>query len=124
MYRFINQLVYICIFKKSNTKIDRNIVNKLSKNVYSLKQLIIQKLGLSQINIDHSIFMSKADFNSQIISTFIDNIKIIAPKKSRIIKQVKVELTTIFLMVDMSSISFYLKPKVEQNQQKQIIKLF
>lgn len=36
---------------------------------------------------------------------------------------VKAELTSAFLMVDMSSISFYLGLKVEQNREKQIIKL-
>lgn len=66
----------------------------------------------------------KTDLNSLIISIFINNIKIMALKKSGIIKRMKAELTIAFLMVDMKSIIFYFGLKVERNREKQIIKLF
>lgn len=37
------------------------------------------------INADHSIFMTETDLGDLIISTFVDNIKIMAPKNSGII---------------------------------------
>lgn len=43
----------------------------------------------------------------------MDDIKIIAPKKSKIIQHVKVELTTAFSMIDINLISFHLGLKVE-----------
>ena len=55
---------------------------------------------------------------------FVDNIKIIRSKRSRVIQKVKDGLTAIFLMVDMGPISFYLDLKVERDQEKRTIKLF
>ena len=57
-------------------------------------------------------------------STFVDDIKVIAPKGSGIIQRVKTELTAAFSMVDMGPISFYLGLKVERNREKRTIKLF
>lgn len=45
-------------------------------------------------------------------------------KRSSIIKRVKVELISAFLIADMGPISFYLDLKIEQNREKKIIKLF
>lgn len=49
---------------------------------------------------------------------FIDDIKIIGPKRSGAIKNVKRKLATAFEIVDMRPISFYIDVKVEQNQKK------
>lgn len=46
---------------------------------------------------------------------FVNNIKVIASKKSEIIYHVKVELVIAFSMVNMGPINFYLSLKVEQN---------
>lgn len=67
--------------------------------------------------------MTKAGLNSPVVNTFVDNIKIMAPKKSRIIQCVKTELTIAFSIANMGPINFYLGLKVEQDQAKQIIKL-
>ena len=134
LYSLIDQLVYIEIPKRIKTEANQNMVCKLLKVLYVLKQssrlwykrlldFLLQKLGLSQINADHSIFMTKAGPNSPIISTFDNDIKIMALKKSGFIKRIKAELAAAFSMVDMGSISFYLGLKVEQDRIKRTIKL-
>lgn len=45
-------------------------------------------------------------------------------KNSRVIGQVKQELTVVFEIVNMGSISFYLYFKICQDRKKKIIKLF
>lgn len=134
LYGLINQLVYVNIPKKSEIKANCDMVCKVLKALYNLKQslqlwykklsnFLLQKLGFSWINTNHSIFVSKAGLDGPIISIFVDDIKIIAPKRSGIILWVKAELTAAFLMVDMGPISFYLGLKLEQIWQKQTIKL-
>lgn len=133
LYGLIDQLVYIDILKGSKIEVNRNMIYKLFKALYSLKQspqlwykklltFLIRKLGLSQINVDHSIFVTKTGLNSLVVSTFVDDIKIMAPKENGITQRVKAELTTAFLMADMGFISFYLGLKVERDQVKQTIK--
>lgn len=123
LYGFINQLVYIEISKDTETKANCNMVCKLLKTLYSLKQspclwykrltnFLLKKLGLKQINADHSIFVTKASLDRPIISIFVDNIKIITPKNSGMIKRVKLELTFAFFIIDMGFISFYLGLKM------------
>lgn len=60
------------------------------------------------MNADYRIFMTESGLNSSIVSTFIDNVKIIASEKTRIIQHIKAELTDMFLIVDIGPISFYL----------------
>ena len=67
--------------------------------------------------------MINAGLDGPIVNIFVDNIKIMAPKKSEIIKHVKTKLAFAFLMVDIGSISFYLGLKIEQNREKKTIKL-
>ncbi len=110
------------------------MVCKLLKALYGLKQslqlwykrfsgFLLEKLGLARIHADHSIFITKAGLNGLIVRTFVDDIKVIAPKRSGIIQRVKTQLTAAFSMVDMGPISFYLGLKVEQNRKKRTIKL-
>lgn len=67
--------------------------------------------------------MTEDGLNSPIVSIFVDDIKIMGPKASGMIEQIKVELISAFLMADMGPISFYLGLKVEQNSQEKTIKL-
>lgn len=53
----------------------------------------------------------------------VNNIKIMALKKSKIIQYIKAKLTVIFFIVDIKFISFYLSLKVEQNRANCMIKL-
>lgn len=55
--------------------------------------------------------MTEINLNSLIISIFINDIKIIGPKISKIIKQIKINLISIFFIVDIKLISFYLSLK-------------
>lgn len=67
------------------------------KILYNLKQssqhwykrfsdFFLEKLGLACIHIDHNIFIMETDFNNSIVNMFIDDIKVMAPKRSRIIQ--------------------------------------
>lgn len=73
--------------------------------------------------MDHSIFVTQEGSNRPIISTFVDDIKIIALKGNELIDRVKQELTFILLMVDIGLVSFYFSLKVSCNWEKQTIKL-
>ncbi len=110
------------------------MVCRLLKALYSLKQFLglwykrlsgflLEKLDLARIHSDHSIFITKAGLNRPIVSTFVDDINIIAPPRSGMIQQVKTQLTAAFSIVDMGPISFYLELKVERNRDNQTIKL-
>lgn len=83
------------------------MVCKLLKAFYGFKQsfwlwykrlstFLLEKLGLKQINADHSIFVTIAGLDSSIVSTFVNNIKIMAPKESGIIERVKTKLASAF----------------------------
>lgn len=53
---------------------------------------------------------------------FIDNIKIIRVKRLGHIEKVKQKLVTVFEIIDMGLISFYLGLKIERNYQNKILK--
>lgn len=73
-----------------------------------LSTFLLEKLGLKRINADHSIFVTDAGLDGPVVSTFIDDIKIMAPKESGMIERVKAELASAFSMADMGPISFHL----------------
>ena len=134
LYGLIDQLVHVEIPKGTETKANRNMVCKLLKALYGLKQFprlwykrlanfLLEKLGLHWINIDHSIFVTKAGLDGPVVSTFVDDIKIMAPKDSGMIERVKLELTFAFSMIDMGPISFYLGLKVQRDRENRTIKL-
>ena len=134
LYGLIDQLVYVEIPKGTESDENRNMVCKLLKALYGLKQsprlwyerlstFLLEKLGLKRINADHSIFVTIAGLDGPIVSTFVDDIKIMAPKGSGMIERVKAELASAFSMVDMGPISFYLGLKVERDREKKTIKL-
>lgn len=134
LYGHINQLIYVEIPKETEIEANKNMVYRLLKALYGLNQslqlwyerlsgFLLEKLGLAYIHADHSIFITKAGQNSLIVSIFIDDIKVMAPKRSGIVFHVKAELTAAFSMVDMGPISFYLRLKVEKNKENQMIKL-
>ena len=100
LYGLIDQLIYVEIPKRSKTEANKNMVCRLLKALYCLKQslglwyeklsgFLLEKLDLTRIHADHSIFITKAGLNGPIVSTFVDDIKIIASKESGIIQQVK-----------------------------------
>lgn len=68
--------------------------------------------------MDHSIFITLAGLDGPVVSTFVDNIKIMALKDSGIIAQVKSKLAAAFFMVNMGPISFYLGLKVKHDRGK------
>lgn len=129
LYGLIDQLVYIDIPKGSEAEANRGIVCKLLKAFYGHKQsprlwykrlsdFLLKKLRSTRINIDHSIFVTLAGLNGPVVSTFVDDIKIMAPKNSAIIARIKAKLAAAFSMVEMGPISFYLGLKVERDQGK------
>ncbi len=67
--------------------------------------------------------MSPAGINGPIVSTFVDDIKIMGAKNSGVIDRVKQKLTAAFEMADMGLISFYLGLKVSRDREKKTIKL-
>lgn len=127
-------MIYIEIPKGTETEANKNMVCKLLKALYGLRQsprlwyerlsgFLLEKLGLACTHADHIIFITKAGPNGPIVITFVDDIKIMAPKESGFIQRVKAELIVAFSMMDMGSISFYLGLKVERNREEQTIKL-
>lgn len=134
LYGLIDQLIYVEILKGTETKANKDMVCKLFKALYGLKQsprlwyerlsdFLLQKLGLSRINADHSIFITPAGLDGPIISTFVDDIKIMEMKGSGTIQRVKSKLAATFSMVDMGPISFYLGLKVQRDREKRTLKL-
>lgn len=106
LYGLIDQLVKVEI-PKGFAEANRDMVCKLLKALYGLGQssrlwyerlsgFLLEKLGLKRINADHSIFVTKAGLDEPVVSTFVDDIKIIAPKESGMIERVKQELTSAF----------------------------
>lgn len=75
------------------------------------------------INANYSIFFIQAGVNKPIISTFINNIKIMALKNSNIIIQIKSKLAITFSIINMESISFDLGLIIDYDQSKLTIKL-
>lgn len=134
LYGLINQLIYVEMPKWTKTKANKNMVCKLLKALYGLKQsprlwykrlsaFLLEKLGLRRTHANYSIFITKAGLNGPIVSTFVDDIKIMRTKGSGFIGKVKAELTAAFSIVDMGSISFYLGLKVTRDREKKTIKL-
>lgn len=134
LYGLIDQLIYVEVRKSMKTEANRNMVCKLLKALYGLKQsprlwykklsaFLLKRFGLRRINADHSIFTTDAGFNGPIVSTFVDNSKIMGIKGSGFITKVKEKLAAAFSMVDMGPISFYLGLKVQQDREKKTIKL-
>ena len=134
LYGLIDQLIYMEIPKGTETEATKNMVCKLLKAIYGLKQsprlwyerfsaFLLEKLGLKRIHADHSIFVSGAGLKGPVLSVFVDDIKIMAPKDSGIIKRVKAELTAAFSMSDMGPISFYLGLRIDRDRKQRTIKL-
>lgn len=73
---------------------------------------MLKKLDFLSFYANYNIFTLSAGLNKIIVNVFINDIKIINKKKSSIIKKVKIKLISTFLIVNISSISFYLDPKI------------
>lgn len=72
-------------------------------------------LGLHQIDANYNIFIIKTGIKSLIVSTFVDDSKIMGPKGSKVIKQVEKKLAETFDIINIGFISFYLSLIVEKN---------
>lgn len=79
------------------------MIYKLLKVWYSFKQLsslgykklfalLLKKLGFKHIHANYSIFITKLVLNKLITNIFIDDIKIMRPKKTAISKKFKLYL--------------------------------
>lgn len=134
LYGLIDQLVYVEIPKGTESATNRDMVCKLLKALYGLRQssrlwyerlsnFFLEKLGLRRISADHSIFVTNAGLDGPVVTTFVDDIKIMAPKGRRMIERVKSELTSAFSMIDMGPISFYQGLKVQRDRENRKIKL-
>lgn len=126
LYGLIDQLIYVEIPKGSEDQTNKAKVCKLLKALYGLKQslrfwyeslskFVFDKLGL---NLCHSQRSQRT-----IVSTFVDDIKILGSKGSGVIDRVKAELTYAFEMFDMGEISFYLRIRVNRDRKQHTIKL-
>ena len=135
LYGIIDQLVYMQIPKGLETTANTEMACKFLKTLYALNQaarpwykklskFLLEKLGLKRINTDQSIFVTPSGINGPIVSTFVDDIKVIGVKESGQIKRVKRKLAAAFEIVDMRPINFYLGLKVESDRQKKTLKLF
>lgn len=102
------------------------MVCKLIKALYYFKQaprlwykrlskFLLKKLGFKQINIDYSIFVTLIDINVPIVSIFVNNIKVMAIKGLRQIKNIIRQLVAVFKVIDMGLISFYLGLRIKKN---------
>lgn len=110
------------------------MVCKLNKALYSLKQLpqfwyqrfssfLLIKLSLTPINANHNTSITGRGLKRPIMSTFVDDIKIMGPKSIGLIVRVKKKLPSTFEMVDIRPISFYLDLNIEQDWENRTIKL-
>lgn len=59
--------------------------------------------------------MTRLSLEKPIVSTFVDDIKIMGPKYTRVIARVITELVVAFVMVNIRSINFYLGFKAKCN---------
>lgn len=100
LYSLINQLIYVEICKGIETNVNKNIVYKLLKTLYNLKQsskfwyeqllsFLLERLDFQKIHVNHNIFIIKASINRLIINIFVNDIKIIRVKRSKTTKNVK-----------------------------------
>lgn len=100
LYGVTNQLVYVQIPKSSGNATNKGMVCKLLKALYGLKKasrlwyerlskFLLEKLDLKQINADHSIFVTSTEINEPIVSTFVDDIKVMGVKGSGHIEKFK-----------------------------------
>lgn len=76
------------------------------------------------MNTNNNIFVTKAGIKVLIVSTFVNNIKIMKVKELKVIEQVKKQLARAVDMVNMGSISFYFILEVQRDLIKKIIKIF
>lgn len=71
----------------------------------------LKKLGLKHIYADISIFVLVISLKSSNFSIFVNNIKIIIPKNSKIIDKVK-KTCSYMVYLDIGFINFYLRLKI------------
>lgn len=99
-YALIDQLVYVSIPKEIESVSNRDMICKLLKVLYSLKQsfrpwyerpsrFLLERLKSRRINADYNIFVISASLDRPVIRTFVNDIKIMALKRSGMIERVR-----------------------------------
>lgn len=133
LHGIIDQLLYVEVPKGYEDQW-KNQVCLLKRALYGLKQsprlwyerlaeFLFTKLGLQRIHADHSIFVTNEGVRGPIITTFVDDLNIFAPRGSGIISRINSELAAAFDMVDMGPLAFYVGLKVTRDREKKTIKL-
>lgn len=75
------------------------------------------------INTNYRIFMINQGLEKLVVNVFVNNIKIIELKNTKINVKIRIELIATFKIMDIRLINFCLGIKIDRNCQKQIIKL-
>jgi hypothetical protein len=130
LYGQIDKEIYVRL-PTGFTEGDR--VCRLKKALYGLKQaprlwfqtltdFLLQRLGLHHLHADHSIFVSNDGLKGPIVTSWVDDLKIIAPTLL-IAQRVKNELSAAFKMTDLGAISYYLGMKVTRNREERTLAL-
>lgn len=131
LYGVVQELIYVHM--PPGFKIP-GMVCRLKKALYGLKQsprlwyeklsgFLLENLGLTRLHADHGIFATKDGLKGPIVSSFVDDLNIMAPKGTGLITRVKDKLKAAFNMVDMGPISYYLGLKIERNREERTLKL-
>lgn len=84
---------------------------------------LLKKLYFYQIIINHRISTLPSSPNSLVVSIFINDIKVISPKKNKFIIKVKVRLIVTFQITKMRLISFSTGFRIDCNRGIKTIKL-
>lgn len=131
LYGVVQELIYVHILPGFKVP---GMVCRLKKTLYELKQsprlwyeklsgFLLERLGLKKLHADHGIFAIKNGLKGSIVSLFVDDLNIIAPKGTGQITRVKDKLKAAFSMVNMGPISFYLGLKIKRNREQRTLKL-
>ena len=102
-------------------------VCKLKKSLYGLKQsprlwykrlaeALLERLGLVRMHADNGVFVTKEGINGLIITSWVDDINLFAPKDSGHIARAKKKLSAAFKMVDMGPVSYYLGLQITRDR--------
>ena len=133
LHGIIDQLLYVEV-PKGYEQQWKDQVCLLKKALYGVKQsprlwykrlaeFLFTKLGLHRIHADHSKFVTSEGVRVPIITTFVDDLNMFAPRGSGILPRIKSELAAAFDMVDMGPLAFYVGLKVSLDREKKTIKL-
>ena len=117
LYSSINQIIYVKLLH--NYRLSDKIT-LLNKALYDLKQLShlwyktlfnhLISLRFWHSELNYSIFLK----NSIIITVYINNLLLIDSNKS-VIQHIKNKLNSVFNMINLRSVTYYLSMQIKQN---------